>query len=195
MPGEDLTHGPPANEKAGGSHHRSGRSTGIPCAMGLTFIRDLPGVRLIATVVSGIIITHRLGASFGAPGPRDFTSATCRSPARCESTLRQDRGHRIPSSTFVTIAKRPSHEDGMHRVFLIFGIRASKISLASAVEVIPLTSQRLMTFTRSCADHRAATRRRTPSRAYLCTIRSSSSKFAASEPTGMRTLRWGVCLP
>src|SRR5690349_22117447 len=26
--------------------------------------------------------------------------------------------------------------------------------------------------------------------AYLCTIRSSSSKFAASEPTGMRTLRW-----
>ena len=125
MPGEDLTHGPPANEKAGGSHHRSGRSTGIPCAMGLTFIRDLPGVRLIATVVSGIIITHRLGASFGAPGPRDFTSATCRSPARCESTLRQDRGHRIPSSTFVTIAKRPSHEDGMAAVFPIFGNNAS----------------------------------------------------------------------
>ncbi|MDU6243799.1 MAG: hypothetical protein E6614_33445, partial [Bradyrhizobium sp.] len=107
MPGEDLTHGPPANEKAGGSHHRSGRSTGIPCAMGLTFIRDLPGVRLIATVVSGIIITHRLGASFGAPGPRDFTSATCRSSAHI-STLQQARGHRSPHPTSVTIAKRPS---------------------------------------------------------------------------------------
>ena len=118
---------------------------------------------LLATVAVRIIVTRRLDASIGAPGPRDFTSATCRSPARCESTLRQDRGHRIPSSTFVTIAKRPSHEDGTRRVFLIFGIKASKISLASAVEVIPLTSQRFMTFTRSCADHRAATRRRTPS--------------------------------
>jgi hypothetical protein len=25
MPGEDLTHGPPATKKAGGSHHRFGR--------------------------------------------------------------------------------------------------------------------------------------------------------------------------
>jgi hypothetical protein len=25
MPGDDLTHGPPATKKAGGSHHRFGR--------------------------------------------------------------------------------------------------------------------------------------------------------------------------
>jgi hypothetical protein len=36
MPGDGLTHGPPATKKAGGSHHRWCRITGIPCAMVLT---------------------------------------------------------------------------------------------------------------------------------------------------------------
>nr|WP_246739915.1 hypothetical protein [Bradyrhizobium aeschynomenes] len=36
---------------------------------------------LIATVVSGIIITRGLGASFGAPGPHAFASAPSRSSA------------------------------------------------------------------------------------------------------------------
>jgi hypothetical protein len=30
---------------------------------------------LLATVISGIIITRQLGASIGAPGPHDFASA------------------------------------------------------------------------------------------------------------------------
>ena len=51
MPGEGFTHGPPATKKAGGSHHRCNRSTGIPCAAVLTLIRDLLGVPgLLATV-------------------------------------------------------------------------------------------------------------------------------------------------
>ncbi len=46
MPGEGLTHGPPAEKKAGGSHHRFSRSSGIPRALVLTLIRARPGDRL-----------------------------------------------------------------------------------------------------------------------------------------------------
>jgi hypothetical protein len=38
MPGEGPTHGPPATRKAGGSHHRFSRTSGIPCAAVLTLI-------------------------------------------------------------------------------------------------------------------------------------------------------------
>jgi hypothetical protein len=55
MPGEGLTHGPPATKKAGGSHHRCSRSTGIPCAIVLTLIRDLPGDRLVVPVFATIL--------------------------------------------------------------------------------------------------------------------------------------------
>jgi len=44
-------YGPPANKKAGGSHHRCAETSGIPCAMVLRLIRDLPGVPgLLASV-------------------------------------------------------------------------------------------------------------------------------------------------
>src|SRR5690349_10333021 len=46
MPGEGLTHGPPAERNAGGRYHRCSRSTGIPCAVALRLLRDLPGDRL-----------------------------------------------------------------------------------------------------------------------------------------------------
>ena len=47
------THGPPATKNAGGSTTGSARTTGIPCAMVLRFIRDLPGVPgLLAPVAS-----------------------------------------------------------------------------------------------------------------------------------------------
>jgi hypothetical protein len=45
MPGEGLTHGPPAKEKAGGRYHRCSRSSGIPCAMAYDLFRALPGDR------------------------------------------------------------------------------------------------------------------------------------------------------
>jgi hypothetical protein len=58
MPGEGLTHGPPAEKKAGGSHHRISQSSGIPCAMALRLIRDLLGAPgLLATVVTLIIVS------------------------------------------------------------------------------------------------------------------------------------------
>jgi hypothetical protein len=44
-PGAGRTHGPPAAKNAGGSHHRFSQSSGLPCAMVLRLIRDLPGDR------------------------------------------------------------------------------------------------------------------------------------------------------
>ena len=79
---------------------------------------------LLATVALGIIIPQGLSASVGAPGPRDFTSAISRSSARSRA-LRHGGGHRIPPSTFMTIAKRPPHEDGTRASFPIFGRKAS----------------------------------------------------------------------
>src|SRR5471030_1504749 len=48
-------------------------TTGIPCAMVLRLIRDLPGDRaFLPPSVVGLIETRNLSASVGAPGPRDF---------------------------------------------------------------------------------------------------------------------------
>ena len=68
----------------------SAGSSGIPCAMALLLIRALPGVRDLIVTVACEIITHRFGASPGAPGPHDF--AVCigiarrHAKARCEPT-------------------------------------------------------------------------------------------------------------
>jgi hypothetical protein len=45
MPGEGLTHGPRAIKKHGEGTTGSAGSSGIPCAMVLRLIRDLPGDR------------------------------------------------------------------------------------------------------------------------------------------------------
>jgi hypothetical protein len=50
MPGEGLTHGPPATRKAGGSHHRWCRSSGIPCAAVYDLYEVSPGTGLFAPV-------------------------------------------------------------------------------------------------------------------------------------------------
>ena len=77
----------------------SAETTGIPRATVLTLIRALLGVPgLLATVASGII-SRRLGASVGAPGPRDFTSASS------AFVSRKPNVHRIPASRVVTIAR------------------------------------------------------------------------------------------
>jgi len=80
MPGEGLTHGPPAEEKAGGSHHRCSRINRHSLRDVWRLIRALLGDRLdclhprdakhhrVATTQ-----TRCAGASTGAPGPHDFT--------------------------------------------------------------------------------------------------------------------------
>jgi hypothetical protein len=59
----------------------SARSSGIPCAMVLTLIRDLPRDRLSCPCRSSASRSE-LGISTGMPGPHDFTSAlACARPA------------------------------------------------------------------------------------------------------------------
>src|SRR5579872_7157210 len=65
---------PACRKKAGGSHHRSSRTSGIPCAMGLRLIRDLPGERafLPPSSARSEASVRELSASVAAPGPHDF---------------------------------------------------------------------------------------------------------------------------
>ncbi|MGY4306871.1 hypothetical protein ACVIJ6_004114 [Bradyrhizobium sp. USDA 4369] len=52
MPGEGLTHGPPA-EKMQAAGTTGAAVTGIPCAMVFTLIRSLPGAPgLLATITT-----------------------------------------------------------------------------------------------------------------------------------------------
>ena len=108
MPGEGLTHGPPAIKNAGGRYHRFSQTSGIPCAMGLQLIRDLPGDRAF------------LPPSLRGSSPRNLTSAsggqdhTLLRPLQCRSSARTSRArrqsvHRIPRSTYRDDRpKRPS---------------------------------------------------------------------------------------
>ena len=75
MPGDGLTHGPPAIKKAGGSHHRFSRINRHSLRDGLWLIRLLPGVHDLLVTVVGAMRKHccQLGTSQGVPGPCDFT--------------------------------------------------------------------------------------------------------------------------
>ena len=105
MPGEGLTHGPPATRKAGGSHHRISRINRHSLRDGLRLIRDLPGVPGFLAAVALRIIAARLDPSVGGSGPHDFAVRIGR-----VRQLRQSV-HRIPLPTSVTIAKRPSDRE------------------------------------------------------------------------------------
>ncbi len=59
MPGEGLTHGPPAEKNAGGRYHRCCRSSGIPCAVDLRLYVLSPGTGLFAPVTCVLNEEHR----------------------------------------------------------------------------------------------------------------------------------------
>jgi len=106
MPGEGLTHGPPANKKAGGSYHRISRIIRHSLRDGVRLIARSPrGPGFLAPVIARLVTTQ-LDLSVGRPGPRAFASTSV--SFVCAEALRHHRGHRITLSTFVTIAKRPS---------------------------------------------------------------------------------------
>jgi hypothetical protein len=121
MPGDRCAHGPLCNKKHRGRNHRYTGSTGIPCAMVLRLIRALLGDhRLVATVISEMREHHRrLSACFGAPEPHDFA---VRQLHHRRGAYAPDAAsdHRIPSSTSVTTAKRPSYEDGTESRYSCF---------------------------------------------------------------------------
>ena len=71
MPGAGRTHGPPANKKAGGSHHGFSQISRHSLRNGFNgVLRALPG-DFIASVIARFV-TAQLGASVGAPGPHGF---------------------------------------------------------------------------------------------------------------------------
>jgi hypothetical protein len=107
MPGEGLTHGPPATKKAGGSHHRCSRSSGIPCAMFYGLYALSLGTGLFAPSANRERFAQ--GLSTGRPGPHDF-AVLIKAVRRTAQ-----RGHRFPASRVVTIAIRPSCRGGMTR--------------------------------------------------------------------------------
>ena len=72
MPGDDLTHGPPATKKQAAVSTGLAGSTGIPCAMVYGLYRDLLGDRAFLPP-SPARSSCELDLSIGRPGPRDFT--------------------------------------------------------------------------------------------------------------------------
>ena len=72
MPGDGLTHGPPATKKAGGSHHRFSRINRHSLRDGFNgFLRTLPGDRAFLPP-SSARSSRNLSLSVGRPGPYDF---------------------------------------------------------------------------------------------------------------------------
>jgi hypothetical protein len=73
MPGEGLTHGPPAVKKAGGSHHRISRIIRHSLRDGFnSVLRALLGEPGFLAPVVKRIVTARLDTSVGVSGPHDF---------------------------------------------------------------------------------------------------------------------------
>jgi hypothetical protein len=102
MPGAGRTHGPPATRKAGGSHHRSSQYNRHSLRDGLRLIARSPRrpgfdcLRRQRTRPAGLI---------PASGDQDHTP----SPSAAVLLVQQRPDvHRIPHSTSVTIAIRPS---------------------------------------------------------------------------------------
>jgi hypothetical protein len=104
--------------------HTSVVTTGSPKQSGLSLRNGFNGY-FVLSPVTGLfchrrsrIIIHKLDASVGASGPHDF--AVRQNAARLAPPKRPPH----PASTFVTIAKRPSCEDGTGgMLLLIWGLR------------------------------------------------------------------------
>ena len=63
-------------QKARGRTTGTGGSSGLPCAMVLRLIRALPGDHSLVATVASQIVSARLSACVGAPGPHDFAVRT-----------------------------------------------------------------------------------------------------------------------
>ena len=91
MPGAGRDPWPACRKKAGGSHHRFSRASGIPCAFTTyTWSRRGPAFCHRRQLMRSIVDANY--TSIGTPGPHDFAvrSATF--------VLRAVRVHRIPAS-------------------------------------------------------------------------------------------------
>jgi hypothetical protein len=99
------THGPLCSEKAQGQEPQVWPITGLPCAMVLRLIRDLPGDQALLSPSSVDRSTDLTPAS----GRQDHTISPSAATSLVVSSCCV---HRIPRSTSVTIAIRPSCRGG-----------------------------------------------------------------------------------
>jgi hypothetical protein len=100
-PGALRTHGPRAAKKHAAEPQVRAGTPGLPCAMVLRLIRDLPGE-------SGLCCHRCLASSRKAQHLHRGARTTRLHRPHHAVRLTTQRGHRIPLPTFVTIAKRPS---------------------------------------------------------------------------------------
>jgi hypothetical protein len=98
--GAGRTHGPPATKKAGGSHHRFGRTFGLPCAMVLT-------VSFALSLGTGLSCPHRRADRIRATWHqrRDARTTRLRHPRLSHSSAQQLRADTIAS--IASRAQRP----------------------------------------------------------------------------------------
>jgi hypothetical protein len=111
MPGDGLTHGPPATRKAGGSHHRFSRLNRHSLRDGFNgFLRALPRDRAFLPL-SPARRENVFADLAPASGRQDHTT----SPSAPATFVRRAiRVHRTPASRVVTIGRNvPLHRGGM----------------------------------------------------------------------------------
>jgi hypothetical protein len=116
MPGEGLTHGPPATRKAGGSHHRFSRIIRHSLRDGFNGVLRAPrGPGFLAPVAR-----DHLASLTPASGCQDHTTSPSASATfvRTNRRARDQSVHRIPASRSVTIGRHvPLHRGGMAGVY------------------------------------------------------------------------------
>jgi hypothetical protein len=128
-PGAGRTHGPPATKKAGGSHHRLGRTSGLPCAMVLP-------VSFVLSSGTGLSCPRRSRAcqSLRAwPQRREAGTTRLRRPRRHRSSDDASR----PSHPALHVrddASAPLHEHGTATLNHVFPKNGSKIFFARGLD-------------------------------------------------------------
>ncbi len=128
MPGDGLTHGPPATKNRRQSPGVKPDHPTFPAQWFYSLFRALLGVPgLIASVAREIV--HELVPSVGGTGPHGLT-------VRLERIrLPRQSVHRIPRSTLVTMAKRPSlPSTGRREIKHVFRISETRIFLSKRLD-------------------------------------------------------------
>src|SRR5581483_8984586 len=105
MPGEGLTHGPPANKMQAAGTTGAADQPAFPARCLTAYTSSPRGPALLPP--SPTDHHHQLGLSVGRPGPYDFAVRTALFVGACHrAAIRY--AHRLPAPRLVTIAIRPS---------------------------------------------------------------------------------------
>ena len=135
--------------------------------------------------------SRELGLSVGRPGPHAFTSAPG-SFVGADNRAATRHVHRIPCSTFVTIAKRPSDERGTTRMMLLIWGRRQGIFWISEHGHCDRLARPAICAWRACANCPSGKKRFSNVREGAeKRARRSSSIARAKTDQALRKLRFG----